>query len=63
MPVAVALSQWIGVGDCRCLSSRNVSLTILASFALNCFSLIAASAADAATNLSIWHSVNIAPFR
>ena len=63
MPVAVALSQWMGVGGCRCPSSRNVSLMILASFAFKNSPPSSASATSAATNLSIWHSVNIAPFR
>ena len=32
MPVDVALSQWIGVGGCGCLSYRNVSLIVLDFF-------------------------------
>ena len=61
IPVAVALSQCIGVGGCGCPSFRQVSLTILDSFAFRNIAPIYASAADAATFFSIWHKVNIAP--
>ena len=63
MPVAVALLQWIGVGGYGCPSSRNVSLMILASFAFKNSAPSYASAANAATNLSIWNSENITPFK
>ena len=62
MSVAVALLQLIDVGGCRCPSSCNVSLMILSSFAFKNSAPSSASAAYAATNLSIRHSVDIAPF-
>ena len=63
MPVDVALSQWIGVGGCVCLSSCNVSLVVLAYFELKNIAPSYASASDATKKFSIWHSVNIAPLR
>ena len=63
MPVAVALSQWIGVGGCGCPSSRNVSLMILDYFLFKNNAPSYTSAANSAKILSIWHSVNIAPFK
>ena len=63
MPVAVALSQWMGVGGCGCPSSCNVSLIILDCFSFKNNAPRYTSAANSAEILSIWHSVNIAPFR
>ena len=63
MPVAVALSQWIGVGGCEYPSYRNVSLMILDYFLFRNSAPSSASASDATINLSIWHSVNITPLR
>ena len=63
MPVAVLLLQWIGVGDCGYPISYNVSIMILASFAFKNSAPSYASAANAATNLSIWNSENITPFK
>ena len=63
MPVAVALSQWIGVGGCGCPSSRNVSLMILDYFLFKNNALNYTSAANSEKFLSIWHSVHIYSFR
>ena len=51
------------MGRCGCPSSRNVSLVVLDCFSFKNNAQSCTSAADSATNLSIWHSVNIAPFR
>ena len=53
MPVAVVLSQWIGVGGCGCPSYRNVSLMILDYFSFKNNAPSYTSTADSATNLSI----------
>ena len=53
MPVAVALSQCIEVGGCRCPSSRKVSLIILDYFAFSNSAPISAYSDNAATNLSM----------
>ena len=63
MPVAVMLSQWICAGGQGCLSSRNVSIIIFASFAFKNSVPNSSSAADAAKMLSIWHRVNITRLR
>ena len=63
MPVALDLSQWIGVEGWGFPSSRNVSLTIFASFAFKNSATNYSSAADAATNFSIVQRVKIAPLR
>ena len=63
MPVAVTLLQWICVGSCMCPSYRNVSIMILVYFAFKNSAPSYASSTNAATNLSIWNSANIAPFR
>ena len=63
IPVTVALSQFIGVVGCGCPGSCKVSLMILDCFAFRNSAPIYASGADAATNLSIWHRVNIDPLR
>ena len=62
-PVDVELPQCIGVGGFGCPSSCNISLMILAYFALKNSAPSSTSADDAAINLSIWHNVNISPFR
>ena len=51
------------MGGCGCPSCRKVSLVILAYFAFSSSALGSDYAADAATNLSMWQSVNIAPLR
>ena len=63
MLVAMVLLQWIGVGVCGCPSSCKLSLLILFYFAFRKGTPSSASDADAATNLSIWYSVNIARLR
>ena len=63
IPLAVALSQFIGVGGSGCPSSCKVSLMITDYFAFRNSAPSSASADDAATKLSIWHRVNIAPLR
>ena len=63
IPVAVASSQFIGLGGCGCPSSLKVSLMILDYFAFSNSSPSSSSAYNTVTNLSIWHMVNIAPFR
>ena len=63
IPLAVALSQFIGVGGSGCPSSCKVSPMILTSFAFRNSSPSSASAANSPTSLSIWNSVNIAPLR
>ena len=63
IPVAMSLLQCIGVGGYGYLSSLKVSLMILVSFSFRNIAPNYASADDAATNLSIWHRVNIAPLR
>ena len=63
IPVAMSLLQCIGVGGYGYLSSLKVSLMILVSISFRNIAPNYASADDAATNLSIWHRVNIAPLR
>ena len=63
MLAAVALSQCMGVGGCGWPDSSIVSLMIFASFAFKKIAPNSDSAADAATNLKIVHSVSIGPFR
>ena len=63
MPAAVALLQCMGVGGCGWPSSSSVSLMVFASFAFKNIAPNSASAADAATNLRIFQSVRIGPFR
>ena len=46
MPVAVALSQWIGVGGCGCPSYRNMRLMVLASLEFRNSAPSSDSAAD-----------------
>ena len=59
IPVAVAFSQCIGVDDCGCPCSCKASIVILAPFVFSNNATSSASTADAAANLSIWHTVNI----
>ena len=63
MLVAMVLLQWIGVGVCGCPSSCKLSLLILFYFAFRKGTPSSASDANAATNLSIWHGVNIYSLR
>ena len=61
IPVAMAVSQCIGVGVCGCPSYSKASIMILDYFLFRNSDPISASSADAVTNLSIWHRVNISP--
>ena len=63
IPVAVVLSQFIGVDGCGCPISRKMSLVIVDYFKFRNSAPSSASAADAEKFLSIWHRVNIAPLR
>eukprot|EP00978_Attheya_sp_CCMP212_P035284 scaffold152510_cov29-Attheya_sp.AAC.3 len=62
MPTAVALSQWIGVGGCGWSISVNVYLRTRPSFMFKNNAPNSDSAAEAATNFNIVHSVKIARF-
>ena len=63
IPVAVTLELFIVVVSCGCYSSYQVSLMVFSSFPFINSALSSASTDNAATNLSIWHRVNIAPLR
>ena len=62
MPAAVALLKCMGEGGCGWPRSLSVSLMLFASFAFKNIAPNSGSAADAATNLRIVHSVRIVPF-
>ena len=63
MPVAVALSQWIGLEVWECPSYRTVSLNFFASFAFKKSAPNSAFADNAATKFRIVKRVKIAPLR
>ena len=62
IPVAVMLSQCMGIGGCLCPISYRVILMILPSLVFMNNAASSASAADATTNFRIPHMMNIAPF-
>eukprot|EP00978_Attheya_sp_CCMP212_P044460 scaffold311121_cov24-Attheya_sp.AAC.1 len=62
MPTAVALSQWIGVGGCKCPISVSVSRWTRPSLIFRNNAPNYDSAAEAVTNLRIVHNVKSAPF-
>ena len=51
------------MSGCSCPSSCIVNLMLLTSFSFRNRAPCSSSASNAATNLSIWQSVNIAPLR
>ena len=61
IPVAVLLSQWIGVLGWACLSSMRISCIILASLQLMNRAASSASAADATTHLRMPQKVKMDP--
>ena len=63
MPVAVALSQWIGLEVWECPSYRTVSLNFFASFAFKKSAPNSAFADNAATKFRIVKRVKIASLR
>ena len=62
VPVAVALSQWIGVGGCGWPISCKMTCIFFASCAFGNGALSYASAADAAVSFNEVHKEQIAPF-